>query len=131
MVWYRNHQLSYIITLWLQQWKMCVSSCWLHLLPHVEKCFTRGRDHLDLRSLGVFTLAKDNCRRWGEVQEWSRVRPSRAVWRINYDWLCNRSHVVTQYLSRKIRLSERLRRSALALDAVLSVTYFVWCWILV
>ena len=34
----------------------------------------------------------------------------RRVRRINYEWLCNRNHVVTQWLSRKIRL----RRTALA-----------------
>ena len=45
---------------------------------------------------------------------------------INYDWLCNWSRVVTQFLSRKVRL----RRIALTANAVLSVTYFVWCCIL-
>ena len=44
MVWYRKYQLRYIIALWSQQWKMCVSSGSLLLLLHLVNYFTRGRD---------------------------------------------------------------------------------------
>ena len=44
MVWYRKYQLRYIIALWSQQWKRCVSSGSLLLLLHLVNYFTRGRD---------------------------------------------------------------------------------------
>ena len=64
MVWYRNYQLRYIIALWSQQWKICVSSGSLLLLLHLVNYFTRGRGHLARR---VLTLADDSCRRCGKV----------------------------------------------------------------
>ena len=64
MVWYRKYQLSYIIALWSQQWKICVSSGSLLLLLHLVNYFTRGRGHLARR---VLTLADDSCRRCGKV----------------------------------------------------------------
>ena len=64
MVWYRKYQLRYIIALWSQQWKICVSSGSLLLLLHLVNYFTRGRGHLARR---VLTLADDSCRRCGKV----------------------------------------------------------------
>ena len=46
---------------------------------------------------------------------------SKRARRINYDWLCNWRHVVTQYLPRKIGL----RRIVLAVNVVLSMTLFI------